>query len=170
MTDPEQSEPLPGNRIQLEPSDGGVPGREVIVGWDRGLGTYFAQVIEGVDEWGEDFLRLHIGVRPDEVHDPEQVIEAVRPYAKIPDSLIEVLTAQHDAPGALERSPFIDLAMAINDGRGPDSAQDLLAMYDLDPSAAVHTDAELDSREWSGPDSAGPPDATPTSPEQGYEL
>lgn len=94
------------NRIRLTPRDDRVVGREIFIGWDRGLGTFFAQVLDGPDVEGEDMVRVHVGSEPDDITDPAQAIDAIRPYAQIPDNLVEELIQQRDAPGARERSPF----------------------------------------------------------------
>ncbi|GGN39789.1 hypothetical protein FHR83_006641 [Actinoplanes campanulatus] len=64
-------------------SDGGF---EVVVGWDRPLNTFFAQVFD-VHKPEDDAEVLWIGVSLREIHDPQQVIDAVRPYAQIPADL-----------------------------------------------------------------------------------
>ncbi|WP_280254951.1 hypothetical protein [Nocardia wallacei] len=98
------------NRVRLTPLDDSVPDREIYVGWDRGLGTYFAQVYDGVDADGEDVLSLDLGNEPGEIGTPDAAIEAIRPYAKIPEDLPAALNGQREAPGALERSPYADWA------------------------------------------------------------
>lgn len=52
-------------------------GNEVVIGWDSGLQTYFAQVIEA----GEEKPGLWLGSLPGEYLEPDAVIDAVRPYA-----------------------------------------------------------------------------------------
>lgn len=98
------------NRVRLTPLDNSVPDREIYVGWDRGLGTYFAQVYDGVDVDGEDVLSLDLGNEPGEIDTPDAAIEAIRPYAEIPEDLPTALSGQREAPGALERSPYVDWA------------------------------------------------------------
>ena len=96
------------NRISLPSIDDTTPDRETYVGWDRGLGTYFAQVFDGVDRDGEDIVTLDLGNEPGELSSPDQAIDAVRPYAQIPEDLDSTLVEQRDAPGAMERSRFAD--------------------------------------------------------------
>lgn len=96
----------PVNRIRLTPRDDSVAGRDVVIGCDRGLGTVFAQVLDGPDAEGEPIVRVYVGGEPDEITDPARAIDTIRPYAQIPDHLVEVLVQQRDAPGARERSSF----------------------------------------------------------------
>ncbi|MBO0878800.1 MAG: hypothetical protein J2P17_00085 [Mycobacterium sp.] len=163
------------NRIRLEPLDTSVPDREIFIGWDRGLGTFFAQVFEGTDPEGEDILLVDRGDKVDEITDPAEAIDALRPYAQIPDTLAEVLTAQRDAPGAREKSPFVDVSLprepaartsaAIESiDRSPvgTSASDLIEACGLDSSQSVEPPLELDSSAVSS-DAAGP-DAAEAGP------
>ncbi|WP_309111963.1 hypothetical protein [Saccharothrix sp.] len=79
-------------RIRLQPlSEPSHPDREVYIGWDSALQTYFAQVFDGVDEYGEDRLTLDIGNDIGQITTPADVIEALRPYAEIPDGLPDLL-------------------------------------------------------------------------------
>lgn len=98
---------MSNNRIRLTPIDGSAPEREVYIGWDRGMQTYFAQVFDGVDEAGEDVTSLDLGNEPGELATAAEAVEAVRAYAEIPEDLASSLTAQQAAPGALEPSPFL---------------------------------------------------------------
>ncbi|MBF6215951.1 hypothetical protein IU487_33675 [Nocardia puris] len=125
------------NRIYLDPLDGAAD-REIVVGWDPPLGTFFAYVADRGGEWEEDLFLLHIGTRPDEILDPDRIVEAVRPYAAIPDTLTDTLRAQHDAPGASEKSPFIDLVIASM------AAADQQEFPDSAPTAELATPPPLD--------------------------
>ena len=64
-------------------------GMAVIVGWDPPLNTFFAQVwnrsLEPDDPAAEV---LWVGIAYGEIHDPEQVCDAVAPWAKVPDGLV----------------------------------------------------------------------------------
>jgi hypothetical protein len=100
------------NRIRLTPREDGVAGRDIVIGWDRGLGTFFAQVLDGTDAEGEPIVRVHVGGEPDDITDPAQAIDAIRAYAQIPENLVEELNRQRDAPGARERSPFVAWAQS----------------------------------------------------------
>ncbi|MEV0109233.1 hypothetical protein AB0H42_23225 [Nocardia sp. NPDC050799] len=100
------------NRIRLTPREDGVAGRDIVIGWDRGLGTFFAQVLDGTDAEGEPVVRVHVGSEPDDITDPAEAIDAISSYAQIPDNLVEELNRQRDAPGARERSPFVAWAQS----------------------------------------------------------
>ncbi|WP_331758351.1 hypothetical protein OG225_40330 (plasmid) [Nocardia sp. NBC_01377] len=100
------------NRIQLAPLDDSVPDREVFVGWDRALGTYFVQVFDGRDRAGEDIVRVDLGNEFGEITTPAQAIDAVRPYAQISETLADVLDQQRNATVSLQRSPFESWARA----------------------------------------------------------
>lgn len=59
-----------------------------VVGWDRPLQTYFAQVFtctEAEPEEGE--ATIWLGTEPGELPTPEAAIAVVAPYAEIPDTL-----------------------------------------------------------------------------------
>lgn len=62
---------------------------QVVVGWDRPLQSYFAQVFSTTAD-GEDDLLVWIGVL-DRITDPKIVLDAVQPYTAIPDSLGDAL-------------------------------------------------------------------------------
>ncbi|RSN60520.1 hypothetical protein [Amycolatopsis sp. WAC 04182] len=88
----------PNNRVPLTPRDTTTnPHLEIVVGWDRGMQTYFAQVFNGTNEYGEDIMLVDIGTRVGEITYPGAVIDAVRPYADIPDDLGRMLAAQREA-------------------------------------------------------------------------
>lgn len=89
---------IPSNRVSLTSRDTKAnPDLEVVVGWDRGMQTYFAQVFNGVNEYDEDVMLVDIGNRVGEITYPGGVIDAVRPYAEIPDDLGSVLAGQREA-------------------------------------------------------------------------
>ncbi|MFI0796598.1 hypothetical protein ACH4OY_28520 [Micromonospora rubida] len=79
----------------------------VRVGWDRPLRSFFAQVINtGVlDEESPDAMPVWLGAA-ECVTDPETVIEAVRPYAVIPDTLRTDLEADRAWEGTRARPGF----------------------------------------------------------------
>ena len=52
-------------------------GDAIVIGWDPGLQTYFAQVFEA----GVEDPSIWMGTLPGEYREPDAVIEAVRPYA-----------------------------------------------------------------------------------------
>ncbi|MFF5056132.1 hypothetical protein ACFY1S_23420 [Micromonospora sp. NPDC000663] len=86
----------------------------VVVGWDRPLRSYFAQVInEGeLNEDNPDYMPLWLGVET-RITDPATIIEAVRPYAVIPDTLRADLEADRvwegtrEQPGSAHTLPAI---------------------------------------------------------------
>lgn len=87
-----------------------LPGRDgyiVRVGWDRPLHSFFAQVINtGVlDEESPDAMPVWLGAA-ECITDPETVIEAVRPYAVIPDTLRADLEADRAWEGTRARPGF----------------------------------------------------------------
>ena len=73
------------------------PRHEVVVGWDRPMGTFFAQVIdlEAVDE--DLNMILWVGGMYQEITRAFAVIEAVMPYAAPPTGLLAVLEAEREA-------------------------------------------------------------------------
>ncbi|WP_280426681.1 hypothetical protein [Nocardia carnea] len=117
-TDPERGPAArsgSANRIRLTPHEEVAAGRDIVIGWDRGLGTFFAQVLDGPDGSdieGEPIVRVHVGSAPDDITDPAQAIDAIRAYAQIPDNLVDELNRQRDAAGARERSPFVAWAQS----------------------------------------------------------
>ncbi|MDG9674875.1 hypothetical protein [Micromonospora sp. DH14] len=98
-------------RLDALPDRGGYI---VVVGWDRPLHTYFAQVInEGeLNEDNPHYMPLWLGVET-RITDPDTIIEAVRPYAVVPDSLRADLEADRawegtrDQPGFAHTVPVI---------------------------------------------------------------
>jgi hypothetical protein len=80
------------SRIRLQPNnDPENAGTEVIAGWDPGLLTYFGQVF-GNDTDGMDTPLVDVGNTIAEYTDPNDVIDVLRPYAEIPDDLIDTMT------------------------------------------------------------------------------
>lgn len=71
------------------------PALAIAVGWDPPLGTFFAQVFDhDLDEDDPKHTIKWIGCTPGEFRDPLSVIEAVKPYALIPDDLHANLYAE----------------------------------------------------------------------------
>ena len=103
-----QENTMANNRVRLTPLDDSIPDREIYVGWDRPMGTYFAQVYDGVDAAGEDIVSLDLGNEIGEIPSADAAIEAVRPYARVDDDLRGTLVAQQEAPGAQTLSPFAE--------------------------------------------------------------
>lgn len=73
------------SRYELAPYD---PQHEVAVGWDAGLGAFFA-IVSWVDD-RDDEPPLWIGTTPCEIHLPTVAVNAVLPYAPIgsPDDMV----------------------------------------------------------------------------------
>jgi len=71
-------------------------GREVFVGWDEGLQTFFAQVIDGADN-GEENMTLDLGNAVGDITDAAVVLDAVRPYADVP-GIVEILLPNMSTP------------------------------------------------------------------------
>ncbi|APU18606.1 hypothetical protein [Actinoalloteichus sp. GBA129-24] len=65
----------------------------VAVGWDAGMNTFFAQVLDPVDE-----VTLDRGSPVDPINDPAEVINLVRDHVfEIPASMTDQLSADRDA-------------------------------------------------------------------------
>lgn len=79
-------------RIQLQPLSVGLHSdRQVYVGWDQALQSYYAHVIDGVDDGGNTHFTLRVGTNPGEILEPSPVLEAARRYADVPDDLADLL-------------------------------------------------------------------------------
>lgn len=63
--------------------------REIIVGWDNPLMTFFVQVWDETED--EDAPVLWVGAKPGEVRSVEALSECVRPYGEIPDAILNRL-------------------------------------------------------------------------------
>lgn len=76
------------SRIELEPflRSSMVAG----VGWNPDLKTFFAQVSTLRVDY-EEIVNLTIGDQPGEITDPQVVVNAIRPWAEIPDGLTRIL-------------------------------------------------------------------------------
>ncbi|MEU8900686.1 hypothetical protein AB0C65_32815 [Nocardia sp. NPDC048505] len=82
------------SRIRLQPNDDHADrGIEVYIGFEPALKTYFAQVFDGLDADGEEIMPVDLGNEPGEIKTPHAAIEALEPYAEIPDDLYERLRA-----------------------------------------------------------------------------
>jgi hypothetical protein len=90
------------SRIRLQPQNSTMfPAREVYIGWDNVLQTYYAHVIDGNDQDGEEHRTVDLGGDIAEVTQPGAVIGAIRAYAEIPDDLAELLTISRVANTAM---------------------------------------------------------------------
>jgi hypothetical protein len=80
----------------------------IAIGWDPPLNSYFAIVQrenDGVDDDGRELL--WIGTRYGEIVEPDTVIDAIRPFAAIPDELAATLGADRLREGSRPRAPWI---------------------------------------------------------------
>lgn len=83
------------SRHDLIPFD---PVHEVVVGWDPGLATFFAQVLDtAASEESDAYEVLWIGTSPHEVLNPAAVIAAVAPFASVPADLLGQLARDRRA-------------------------------------------------------------------------
>jgi hypothetical protein len=73
------------------------PRFEIIVGWDRPLNSYFAQVrdLKAVDE--DDALVVWVGASFSEIETPEALQPHISRYAIIPREILAVLRADRAA-------------------------------------------------------------------------
>ena len=81
-----------------------IPGKEsryrLVVGWDRPLCTYFAQVWDERSpevELEEDAICLWVGCTSHEVPTPENLAELVRFYVDLPRDVIGRLRSDREA-------------------------------------------------------------------------
>ncbi|MGW0245525.1 hypothetical protein ACWDYH_02685 [Nocardia goodfellowii] len=82
------------SRIRLQPTDNHADRTiDVYIGWEPALKTYYAQVFDGIDADGEEIMSVDLGNDPHEISTPDAAIEAVKPYAEVPDDLYERLVA-----------------------------------------------------------------------------
>lgn len=83
------------SRHELAPRRDGL---EVVVGWDPPLCTFFAQVWDRtIDEDDPAAELLWVGCAPRELRDVQQVVDAVAPWALVPDSVVGALYAEAHA-------------------------------------------------------------------------
>lgn len=81
------------SRYELKPRDGNGVWKAVI-GWDRPLQTFFAQVFMPTDaEPEEGEATIWVGTEPGELLTPEAAICVVEVYADIPEALAAGLLA-----------------------------------------------------------------------------
>ena len=66
---------------------------EIIVGWDWGMGTFFAQVlnIDAIER--EDRFRVWIGTSFDEIQAPDVLRQPIAAYGTLTDDMIARLCA-----------------------------------------------------------------------------
>ncbi len=76
-----------------------LPGLEILVGWDRPLQTFWAQVWDLAYERDQPEAELAwVGCTPREITDPQDVVDTVAHWAKrVPADLVEKLTDDAEA-------------------------------------------------------------------------
>ncbi len=85
------------SRHELEPH---TAGREVVVGWDPPLRTFFAQVFDTTkDEDDQAYELLWIGCTPGEISTAQDALQAVKPFARVPGDLEAALVAEAGGGG-----------------------------------------------------------------------
>ncbi|GAY24701.1 MULTISPECIES: hypothetical protein [Sphingobium] len=81
------------SRYDLKPKAGSGACR-VVVGWDRPLQTFFAQVFTPTEnEPDEGEATIWLGTEPGELSTPEAAIAIIAPYTEIPNGLAAELEA-----------------------------------------------------------------------------
>lgn len=85
------------SRYELTPRPGnGVI--KAVIGWDRPLQTFFAQIFTPTEEEpDEGEATIWLGTEPGELATPEAAIRVVEAYADIPDTLAATLRADMNA-------------------------------------------------------------------------
>ena len=104
--------------IPLRPDAG--PVARVTVGWDRPLGTFFAQAV-AIDEEGEEEVIVWEGSYPGELPTPRSAIAVIERYCDVPESLAR----------ELETDRLATLAQA--DGPNQQAAKRALIIGEADP-------------------------------------
>ena len=89
---------------------------KIVVGWDPPLRTFFAQVFSGDD--GSDLI-LWTGTSFDEIPDPREVVDQVRPYAQVSDNLISMLADDAAREGVRHNRALEDLILSMLSGDTP---------------------------------------------------
>ncbi|MFO0840866.1 MAG: hypothetical protein U0797_00515 [Gemmataceae bacterium] len=97
-----------GSRYRLK---GNSPSVTVVLGWDRPLSTYFAQVWDVPERAGhheEGALLLWAGCGWQELPDTNDLVDILEPHAAVPRDLLDVLTADMVAT-TLGLRPYFEL-------------------------------------------------------------
>jgi hypothetical protein len=69
----------------------------IVIGWDDPLNTFFAQVFNPeIDEDDPGYEVLWIGTAYQEIHDMDKVIEALAPWAVVPQDIRSKLREDSD--------------------------------------------------------------------------
>ncbi len=70
------------------------PDFEIVIGWDRPLRSFFAQVMDTRLAPGDDgYMRLWIGGTFDEIQNPEELRGPISAYTDITDEMLAMLRA-----------------------------------------------------------------------------
>ncbi|MEU7631796.1 hypothetical protein AB0C34_17665 [Nocardia sp. NPDC049220] len=102
---------MPYSRINLVPLNSAEhPARTIHCGWDHGLQTFYAAVIDpALTEHDKPRVLVESGREPGELVNAQQVIDLVSPYAVIPGGLSAVLdshrAADTSSPDSLAQEP-----------------------------------------------------------------
>lgn len=91
------------SRYELKPKADQPDVIKAVVGWDRPLQTFFAQVFtrtEAEPEEGE--ATIWLGTEPGELPSPEAALTVVSPYAEITDDLVSTLARDMNATVGLK--------------------------------------------------------------------
>ncbi|MDE8650587.1 hypothetical protein [Novosphingobium album (ex Liu et al. 2023)] len=77
--------------LKTKPGNGVI---KAVIGWDRPLQTFFAQVFTPTDEDPEEGeATIWLGTEPGELPNPEAAIRVVEAYAEVPETLAATLAA-----------------------------------------------------------------------------
>lgn len=88
---------MPSSDIELAPLDDmSWPVARIHAGWNGATHSYWASVLEGGRRDGERVQVVDLGTTTGSVNDPEQIVEALRPYAVVPDDLAALLTQSRE--------------------------------------------------------------------------
>jgi hypothetical protein len=90
------------------------------VGWDRPLGTFFAQAF-AIDEEGEEEVIVWEGSYPGELPTPRSAIAVIERYCDVPESLVRELETDRLA------------TLAQTDGPNQQAAKRALIIGEADP-------------------------------------
>ncbi|MEL0210745.1 MAG: hypothetical protein VW935_16530 [Novosphingobium sp.] len=91
------------SRHDLEPKPDSIDVVRAVIGWDRPLQTFFAQVFFTTeDEPAEGEPLIWTGMEPGELLTAEAAIAIVAPHAIVPAGLAEQLTAEMRATNGIK--------------------------------------------------------------------
>ena len=100
------------SRHALKPADPDV--RQVSIGWDRTLGTYYADVHWAGDDNPNNIPTLEIGTDFREVLNPCHAIGFIQDYAEVPGNLVATLVADAKNEGTCEAPEVLGILDAAN--------------------------------------------------------